>query len=74
MMGLVSIPECIEPGRTYLFYSCNHLFIAECMALSKLMFVLAYPINKHRFSVQVKTSVSIIPFNRPANGTDTKRC
>ena len=74
MMGLMGIPECIETGCAYLFYPCSDLFIAERMTLSELMFILAYSIDKHRLSIQVKTSVSIVSFYRPANGTNTEGC
>ena len=74
MMGLMSIPECIETGCTYLFYPCGNLFITERMALSELMLILAYSIDKHGLPIQVKTSVSIVSFYRPANGTNTEGC
>ena len=74
MMGLMSIPERIETGCTYLFYPCGNLFITERMALSELMLILAYSIDKHGLPIQVKTSVSIVSFYRPANGTNTEGC
>ena len=74
MMGLMSIPERIETGCTYLFYPCGNLFITERMALSELMLILAYSIDKHGLPIQVKTSVSIVSFYRPANGTNSEGC
>ena len=44
------------------------------MRLTKLMFVFAGSVDKCWFAVQVKTSITIIAFHRPANGAYAVRC
>ena len=73
MMGLMGVTETVKACRTYLLYPCSYLLPAERVTLSELMFVLANSIDKDRLSIQIETSVSVIPFHRPADGTDTER-
>ena len=73
MMGLMGVTETVKACRTYLLYPCSYLLSAERVTLSELMFVLANSIDKDRLSIQIETSVSVIPFHRPTDGTDTER-
>ena len=71
-MGLVSVTESVEARRTDLFHTGYHLFTAESMALSELVFIFTYPIDKDRLSIQIEPSVTVLLFHRPTDGTDTK--
>src|SRR6187549_2720514 len=68
-MWLVRIPECIETCSLRPFHSRDNLFFAECMTLSKQVFILSYPINKNRFPIQQKLVGSILP----ADSSETER-
>ena len=52
MMGLMRIAKSIKSRISDLFHAGNNLFMTEGMRLSELMFILAYPIDKHRFTIQ----------------------
>ncbi|MPN20772.1 hypothetical protein SDC9_168151 [bioreactor metagenome] len=74
VVRLVRITESIEARSLHLLHTGSHLLLAESMTLPKLVLVLAYPIQEHRFVVQIETSVTVVTFHRPADGTNTKRC